>query len=394
MSDSRDTLRRQGFEPSLHARWYRDDTHFERERRDIFHREWLCVGREEDLPNPGDHRVLDLQGESVLLVRNAAGALRSFYNVCRHRGAQLCAAVPDPHDAGLRGGVLGGRLIRCPYHAWTYDLDGRLVNAPFLAEQEGFEPGDIALHPVGVACWGGFVFLNLQPGEAPDFAAHVAGVRDRLVRYDLGALRTGAVIDYTVAANWKVICENYNECYHCGPVHPELCAIVPAFRERGGADLDWDRGIPHRAGATTFTATGETDRASFPGLDADEQTRHKGEMLLPNLFLSLARDHVAVFILQPTGPQETRISCRFLFAADALLGPGFDPSDAVDFWDQVNRQDWAVCESVQRGMGASVFSYGALSPLEDWSLDVRRYVMTRTGLDEQGLANPPERDTS
>lgn len=385
MSDSREALQRQGFEPSLHARWYLDTAHFDRERRDIFGREWLCVAREEDLPEPGDYQLFELQGESILLVRNRSGDLRAFYNVCRHRGAQLCADVEDPHGAGLRGGVLGGRLIRCPYHAWTYDLDGHLVHAPFMDEQDGFDAGDIALHPVGVACWGGFIFLNLQPESAPDFTAQVAGVDERLARYDLGALRTGATRDYVVQANWKVICENYNECYHCGPVHPELCAVVPAFRERGGADLDWDRGIPHREGATTFTASGETDRASFPRLDADEQTRHKGEMLLPNLFLSLARDHVAVFLLRPRGPGTTAVSCRFLFAPDALAREDFDPSDAVDFWDLVNRQDWAVCEAVQRGMGARVFSYGALSPLEDWSLDVRRYVTTRTGLDERGL---------
>ena len=159
MSDTRETLQRQGFEPSLHARWYRDEDHFARECRDIFGREWLCVAREEDLAQAGDHRLFDLQGESVLLLRNGEGRLRAFYNVCRHRGAQLCAVAEDPHGAGLRGGVLGGRLIRCPYHAWTYDLDGWLVNAPFMDDQAGFEAGEIALHPVGVACWGGFVFL-------------------------------------------------------------------------------------------------------------------------------------------------------------------------------------------------------------------------------------------
>ena len=347
------------------------------------------MAREEDLAQAGDHRLFDLQGESVLLLRNGEGRLRAFYNVCRHRGAQLCAVAEGPHGAGLRGGVVGGRLIRCPYHAWTYDLDGRLVNAPFMDDQAGFEAGEIALHPVGAACWGGFVFLNLRAAKAPDFAAQTAGAEARLVRYGLESLRTGATLEYTVRANWKVICENYNECYHCGPVHPELCAVVPAFRERGGADLDWDRGIPHRAGATTFTASGETSRASFPALDADEQTRHKGEMLLPNLFLSLARDHVAAFLLQPRGPGLTDITCRFLFAAEAMAQADFDPSDAVDFWDVVNRQDWAVCEAVQRGMGARVFDYGALSPLEDWSLDVRRYVTDRTGLDERGLDSAP-----
>jgi Rieske 2Fe-2S family protein len=384
VSETLATLERMGFEPSLHARWYRDAALFEREREDLFCRDWVCVGRAEDLATAGDHRVIDWLGESLLLLRNRDGALRAFYNVCRHRGARLCPDGPDDQGAGLRGGVLGGKLIRCPYHAWTYDLDGRLVNAPHLADQPGFEPGEIGLHPVAVETWGGFVFLNLSPESAEDFRAWVSGPAQRLARYPLADLRVGQVSDYTVKANWKVLCENYNECYHCGPVHPELCAIVPAFRDGGGADLDWARGIPHREGATTFTASGETDRRSFPGLDADEQVRHKGEMLLPNLWLSLSRDHVAAFLLHPRSPDRTDVRCLFLFEPEEMARASFDPSDAVTFWDTVNRQDWAVCESVQRGMGARVFDYGALSPLEDWSLDVRRYVTRRTGLDERG----------
>ncbi len=362
-----------------------DASYFEREKAAIFLREWICVGREEDWPNAGDHEVLTLFGESILLVRNREGDLRAFYNVCRHRGAQLCPARDDDTpDVLAHGGVIGGRLIRCPYHAWTYDLDGNLSHAPFMAGQEGFDPGSIALHPVAVATWGGFVFLNLTPDTAPDFAGVIEGPAARLARYPLQALRTGRRVDYQVAANWKVLCENYNECYHCGPVHPELSALVPAFRENGGSDLDWERGIPHREGATTFTASGETRRRSFPGLNADEQVRHKGELLLPNLFLSLSRDHVAAFILLPTAVDHCEVRCLFLFEPEEIAGADFQPEDAVDFWDLVNRQDWAICESVQRGMNSRVFDHGALSPLEDWSLDVRRYVMDRTGLQLSG----------
>ena len=165
----------------------------------------------------------------------------------------------------------------------------------------------------GVDSWGGFVFLNLTPAEAKPLAAQLGGIPDRLQRYPLRDLRIGATIRYEVAANWKIICENYNECYHCGGVHPELCAVVPSFREAGGADLDWNRGIPHREGAYTFTHSGTTARRAFPGLDADEQVRHKGELVYPNLFLSVACDHVAAFILQPRGAERTDITCHFLF---------------------------------------------------------------------------------
>ena len=182
-----------------------------------------------------------------------------------------------------------------------------------------------------------------------------------------------------MCANWKVLLENYNECYHCGPVHPELCTLVPAFKQRGGAELDWDHGIPHRPGAFTFTKTGTTTREPFAALNDDERTRHKGELIYPNLLLSLSADHVAAFTVWPQGPASTMILCDFLFHPAEMSKPGFDPSDAVDFWDLVNRQDWKICESVQRGMNSRVFQYGFYAPMESASLDIRRYVADRLG---------------
>ena len=370
----------EGLEPTLPSSWYREDRYFALEKEHVFFRDWVCAAREEQLPAAGDHLVLDLCGESILLLRNRDGELRAFYNVCRHRGARLCQAPGQPDAAlALKGGVVGGRNIVCPYHAWTYDFDGRLVTAPHLQDVPGFDAKNVRLHPVGVGTWGGFVFLHLTLAEAKPFENWIAGPRERFRRYPLAELRIARTIEYTVNANWKVLCENYNECYHCGPVHPELCRVVPAFREGGGSQLDWERGIPHRAGATTFTFSGETPRRSFPGLDEDEQTRHKGELIYPNLFLSLAREHVAVFMLKAIGPARTRVDCHFLFEPFEMAKPGFDPRDAVDFWDLVNRQDWAICERVQQGIGARVHERGVYAPMEDWNLDIRRYVMDRIG---------------
>ena len=204
-------------------------------------------------------------------------------------------------------------------------------------------------------------------------------IPERLRRYPLAELRAAARIDYDVAANWKVIAENYNECYHCGPVHPELCEVVPAFKHKGGAGLDWDGGIPHRAGAFTFTRTGTTTRAPFPTLSAAEKVRHKGEIVYPNLFLSVSPEHVAAFLLSPEGSERTRIVCEFLFHPDEMVKPGFDPQDAVEFWDLINRQDWEVCEEVQHGMRSRVHQHGYYAPLEDQSCDIRRYVSERIG---------------
>jgi len=368
-----------GLEPTLPSSWYTSAQVFALEKERIFCREWLCVARAEELAEPGAFRVLEVLGESILLVRNREGQLRAFYNVCRHRGSRLCREPPAAGAAAVLGGGLTGGRITCPYHRWTYDLDGRLIGAPYLTGEPGFDKALFSLYPVGLECWGGFVFVHLTPARAAPLAAQLGAIPERVARYPLSELRIGHTIRYEVAANWKVICENYNECYHCAGVHPELCAVVPAFRERGGANLDWARGIPHRPGAYTFTSSGTTSRRAFPGLNEDEQVRHKGELVYPNLFLSLACDHAAVFVLQPRSATRTDIACHFLFEPFEIAKPGFDPRDATDFWDLVNRQDWAICESVQQGISARVHERGYYAPMEDFNLDIRRYVLERIG---------------
>ncbi len=366
-------------ERTLPSSWYRSEEVFKAEKERIFCREWIGVCREAELPHPGDHLVLDLLGESVLLVRTREGQLRAFYNVCRHRGSRLCRTQAETESMGvtLPGGITAGRMIVCPYHQWSYDFNGALVAAPHMSTAAGFKKQDFNLYPVGVDTWGGFVFLNLTPAGAKPLAEQLGGIPGRLRRYPLSELRVGATIRYEVAANWKIVCENYNECYHCGGVHPELCAVVPSFREAGGGNLDWSRGIPHREGAYTFTHSGTTARRAFPGLDADEQTRHKGELVYPNVFLSVACDHVAAFILQPRAPDRTDITCHFLFEPHEIAKASFDPTDAVEFWDLVNRQDWAVCAGVQDGIRSRVHAHGYYAPMEDWNLDIRRYVTER-----------------
>jgi Rieske 2Fe-2S family protein len=356
-----------------------------REKERIFGREWVCAGRADELMSPGDYQVAELAGESVLVVRAKSGELRGFYNVCRHRGCRLVLdGAVMPHDSGAAapsGHFSSG--IRCPYHAWTYTLDGELRTAPFLEEGDGFQREDFPLWPVGVETWGGFVFLNLSPVEAAaegrTLLQQLGAVPARLRRYPLADLRTGHRIRYQVTANWKVMLENYNECYHCAGVHPELCKVVPAFKQKGGSELDWDRGIPHREGAWTFTQSGTSSRAPFAGLNEDEKTRHKGELIYPNFLLSLSAEHVAAFTLWPHDPEHTTILCDFLFHPDEMGRTGFDPSDAVQFWDLVNRQDWRICEGVQAGMRSRVFEHGYYAPMESWSLDIRRYIREHLG---------------
>jgi|HubBroStandDraft_5_1064220.scaffolds.fasta_scaffold00008_46 Rieske 2Fe-2S family protein len=357
-------------EPSLPRAAYCDAEFYAHEQRAIFWDQWFYVGRAERLASHGAYRVLDVAGESAILIRDGE-RLNAHLNLCRHRGSRLLCG-----EGSLRG------AIRCPYHSWTYALDGRLVASPFIAP-EAVPLQARRLHRVGVAEWGGFIFVHLSPEKAQregaTLEAQLGAIPQHLARYPLTELRAGRSFTYDVAANWKVLLENYNECYHCAGVHPELCRIVPAFKHRGGVELDWARGIPHRDGAWTFTADGTSDRAAFPALNAEERVRHKGELIYPNFMLSLAAEHVAAFSLWPRGPAATTIVCDLLFHPDEIAKRNFDPSDVADFWDLVNRQDWSICESVQAGMQSKAFEFGYYAPMEDASLDIRRYISSRLG---------------
>ena len=374
---------RSPLERTLHRDYYFSPELFQLEKERIFTREWFCVGREEAIADAGEYLALDVAGESVLVVRTKSGALRAHYNVCRHRGCRLVLGACDvPREVTPSGHF--GATIRCPYHSWSYALDGALRAAPFLDDEVEFDRNDYALYPVGVDSWGGFIFVNLSPeaaaAEGRTLLAQLGAAPQRVSRYPLTELRTARRIVYEVKANWKVMLENYNECYHCAGVHPELCQLVPSFKHRGGSELDWDSGIPHRDGAWTFTFSGTTNRAPFAGLNDDELVRHKGELIYPNFMLSLAAEHAAAFTVWPRGPEQTTIACDFLFHPDEMAKPDFDPSDAVDFWDLVNRQDWTICEGVQDGMRSRVFRHGLYAPMESWSLDIRRYIGERLGL--------------
>ncbi len=357
---------------SLPRAAYWDEAFYERERLGVFWNEWFLVARASDLERTGDYRVVDVAGESVIVVRDGEGMLRAHLNFCRHRGSRLLCG-----EGTLRG------AIRCPYHAWAYALDGALVASPFV--EAAALPDEVRrLYAAELDEWGGFIFVRIA---SPDgmrrrpLREQLGPAAARIARYPLAELRTGASLRYEVAANWKVILENYNECYHCAGVHPELCRLVPAFKQGGAADLDWENGIPHREGAVTFSLSGTTTRAPLAGLDEHERTRHKGELVYPNLMLSLACDHVAAFSVFPEGPARTTIVCELLFAPQEIARADFDPADVRDFWDIVNRQDWAICESVQAGMRSQSFRYGYYAPMEDASLDIRRYLEERLAID-------------
>lgn len=363
---------------ALPREYYLPGPAWDREVDRVWRRSWVCVGRlgELGLGEPRRLAVVEVAGESIILTVDGDGTLHGHANVCRHRGAQLC-----PHPPGAPPEPGPASVLRCGYHSWTYALDGRLLRAPHTEDVDALDPGSFGLHPVSVGTWGGFVFVRLTDGglaTVASLADELGAVPERTMRYPLAELVSAHRAVYEVAANWKVVAENYKECYHCGPVHPELTRLVPAFGDGAtgpdGAGLDWAAGIPHREGAWTFSFTGTSPRPPFPNLDETERVRHFGELVYPNLLLSLAAEHAASFVLTPLAADRTRVTF------DVLVAPGqlaTDVEDCAGFWELVNRQDWTVCESVQRGMSSSFYTQGWYAPMENDSLDVRRWLLPR-----------------
>jgi Rieske 2Fe-2S family protein len=334
--------------PTLDGSAYLDPATFDREIERVFGRSWLCAGREEQLREPGDFLTIAVGAENILVLRDRSGGVRAFHNLCRHRGARLC----DGQSGRIKGSIV------CPYHAWTYALDGRLVGTPHL---QGGPPADReqrGLLPVACDTWGGFVFVNPAGTAAPPLAATLGEIPGRLARYPLADLRIRERQIHEVPANWKILAENFMECYHCPGVHPELCDLVPIYRD-GIVDVQGgDVVAEFRPGAASFTLTGRTDRPPFPGLSDAEKRRYVGELIAPGVMLNLVPDFVYYRTLWPLAPGLTRIVSEWLFHPEAIDRPGFDPADAVEFAMLVARQDWEVCAGIQKGAGSRAFRGG------------------------------------
>jgi glycine betaine catabolism A len=327
---------------------------FEQER--FFAGSWTCVGREGDLEATGAQRAVRVGGAGVLLVRGADGRARAFANTCRHRGHELLGV----------GEQTSRRTVLCPYHAWTYDLDGSLRVAPGFRDHTEFRPGEHGLVELPLESWHGFLFVN-GSGDAPPFAEHVGALDELVAPYQPARLVPLASHAYDLACNWKVVLENYHECYHCPLIHPELCQVSPpASGDNFELDGAWVGGtMDLKDHAATMSLDGHSDGVPIPGLDAERLRTVAYLGLFPNLLLSLHPDYLLTHLVEPLGPDLSHVVCTWYFPPEATERPGFDPAYAVEFWDRTNRQDWAACESVQRGMASPHFQPGPLAPAED-----------------------------
>ena len=325
------------------------------EQEGLFAKMWLCVGREADIPSAGDYFTHQIGGESVIVVRGGDGTVRAFYNTCRHRGARLL-------DSACGKGL--SRVV-CPYHAWTYRLDGTLAQVPRM--DEGFQRESFGLVPVRLGSWAGFIFLNLDEAAEP-LESYLADLPD-LARFRMEELRLGRRIEYEVAANWKLICENYSECYHCPGVHPQLFRISDHIarhdrKQEIGACFNGGP-MTLRDGFETMSMSGKRTVPIISGLTPDDHRFVYYYVIYPNLLLSPHPDYILTHTAWPLAPGRTRIVCEFLFTQEALARPDFDPTDMVEFWDVTNRQDWGLCERVQLGAQSRGFRPGPYQPSED-----------------------------
>jgi Rieske 2Fe-2S family protein len=340
---------------TLAGEYFTSDAIYDEELERVFRRSWLLAGHVSELRATGSYLLHELGRESVLVVRGADGLPRAFHNFCRHRGSRLCREA---------AGELG-RAIQCPYHAWTYELDGALRAAPNMADVAGFDRAEFGLMPCAMAEWEGFVFLHLGDEPQP-FAAAMAPLAGRFERWRMGELASVHRETYTVGANWKLLFHNYNECYHCPNAHPHLNKLTP-YRNTAN---DLDEGAV--LGGPMWTASedgsmslgGARCAPLLPGLEESDRGHVRYYTVFPSMFLSLHPDYVMVHRAVPLGREATRVVCDWYFHPDAAAEPEFDPRPAIDFWDLTNRQDWELCENTHRGVNSAAYVPGPYAELE------------------------------
>jgi choline monooxygenase len=333
------------FEPDLArastipSHWYTDSALLDAERCDVFGRTWQAVGHAEWVAQPGQYFGGEIAGEPVLVTRGNDGTLRAFSNVCRHRGSELCAGRGD------------GSVIRCPYHGWTYTLEGALHGAPEFEGVAGWDRTQVRLPEFRAEIWGPYVFV-CQDANAPplaevlgDIPAEVAAIGCPVDRLRLAYRR-----DYTIACNWKVYVDNYLEGYHLPAAHPSL------FRELDYGQYRVDTYRYYSSQIAPIRA-----REAAPGVQrryefADSANHALYYWIFPNTTLNVYPDNLSANIIVPLGPEKTLTIFEWFAYGDAGVEQG-----TVDFSDEIQQEDIRICESVQRGLRSRHYDRGRFS---------------------------------
>ena len=346
---------------TLPRHFYADPDFYRAELERFYFNRWICAGRADQIPNSGDYFTRAIGDDSVIVTRDTAGAIHALFNVCRHRGTRLCDQ-PAGHFV---------ERIQCPYHAWTYDLAGRLLAAPHMPQE--FCRGDYPLHQAGCDVWDGHIFVFLGRDEHPPLRGQLADLPERFAAWNMGELRLGRRIVYDVKANWKLIVLNYNECLHCPNLHPALNRlhhylgaenVAPTSSYCGGA-------MGFRDGVETMASDGRRRRDYLPGLSGQQRCEVAYYAIYPNLLLSLHPDYVMTHTMWPRAHDRTEIVCEWHFHPSELARADVQIDDAVAFWDVTNREDWWISEQSQAGITSRVYSPGPYSEREEllWNFD-------------------------
>jgi Rieske 2Fe-2S family protein len=357
---------------TLPSRYFTSPDIYSQELERIFFNHWLCAGRVDQLVAPGDFFLASVGEESLIIVKGQDGEIRAFYNTCRHRGTRLCAQTTGRFPA----------TIQCPYHAWTYTLDGSLIGAPLMDQTRDFDRSANGLYPVALVEWEGFIFINLS-GQPQSFETVFAPLIEKFSEWNLPSLKAYRRIDYQVAANWKLIVQNYSECYHCPLVHPDLARKTPYQSGRNdlfeGPFLGGYMNLNHEYGSLTIS--GKACSAPIGSITRENQQRVYYYYIFPNMLLSLHPDYVMYHTLWPQDQGQTKITCEWLFSSQAVQSVEFNPEDAVEFWDMTNLQDWRVCELSQLGVRSRAYSPSPYSTQESLPAAFDRHLLRVLGHD-------------
>ncbi|MFH9438091.1 aromatic ring-hydroxylating dioxygenase subunit alpha [Streptomyces rochei] len=364
---------------TLPGHYYTDPEVFRREQRHVFEAMWFCAVRAADLERPGAFRTVQVGGENVIVTRTRTGALRAFLNICRHRGARLCLE----ESGEVR------RALQCPYHAWTYDLDGRLVAAPGLSKMPDVDRAAYGLVEVALREWLGYAWVCLAD-EPPSFEETVRGAAvERLgdpaaiERYGTERLALGRRETYDVRANWKLIVENFMECYHCATIHPELTDVLPEFTDGYAAQYYVGHGAEFGEGVRGFTVDGSEGFGRLPEVSDGQDRRYYAVTVRPTVFVNLVPDHVILHRMFPMAEDRTVVECDWLYAPE-VVASGADLSKSVELFHRVNVQDFAACERTQPAMASRAYrAGGVLVPTEHHIGTFHEWLLGRLG---DGLA--------
>ncbi len=331
---------------TLEREYYTSPEILNKEYNNIFNKQWICGGRISELTNAGQFKVINIGLESIIILKGNDNNILAYYNVCRHRGTKICKDL-EGHFS---------KSIQCGYHGWTYGLDGNLIGAPHMDSIDNFDKINYPLHNVAVKEWEGFIFINLS--EKPmDFENVFSPLIGRFKQWNISKLSLMRKKTYQVKGNWKLVIQNYCECYHCPILHPDLAAI---HNYMGGKN-DLYEG-PFLGGYMTFNKNKESITKSgnlccpiLPDIEKKNENRVYYYSIFPNMLLSLHPEYVMFHTVWPNGYDQCTVECSWLFEKNIIDSSQYRPQEAIDFWDMTNKQDWHISELSQLGIQSTKY---------------------------------------